>query len=194
VDLAIVRLLNQAQRKLCWEAPVNLTCATSVTVAGQEEYPLPSDYMKLEAVFLATDRKLTPIRVQQRDARENNSKSIFYYIHGANVSRSNAQTINLNPIPDQAYTLKIYYRQMPLAMVSGGQGPEIPVQWHDALPSYALWKTYRRWGRDWANMRDESKAEWEQWLQRARRYATPLQVDVPTRVEDTAGYMYVGGE
>jgi len=149
--------------------------------------------MKLEAVFHDGVCKLTPIRVNQRDARERSGTPTFYYIHGANVSGSNAQTININPVPDAAYTLKIHYRQLPLTMVNGGQGPEIPVQWHDALVSYALWKTYRRWGREWTNMRDEAHAEWEEWLKRARRYSTPHQVDVPTRVEDTAGFMY-GGE
>lgn len=149
--------------------------------------------MKIEGVFIDTKLKAEPFRVTQRDPREQAGKPTGYYMFGANVSNANAQTINFNPVPDAVYEVKIFYRQLPLTMVSGGQGPEVPIQWHDSFVSYVLWKVYRRRGREWAEMRNEAKMEWESWMQKARRYAQQHQTDHPTRVDDTAGYMF-GGE
>lgn len=195
----IVRLLNEGQRKLCWEAPILMTCATASTVASQEQYSLPSDYLKMDTVFIYQTTgnnqklRLTPITARQRDPVKNTGGSYYYYIWGINVSGVNSYYVGLNPIPDSngSSDLEIYYHQLPLTMVDGGQGPEVPTQWQDALISYALWKIYRRAGRDFANMRDEAKAEWTDWLAKARRYVNPLQRDIPTTVDDTAGY-YTG--
>jgi len=175
---------------------VLLTCATRSTVAGQEEYPLPSDYLKIESVVIKPSHKLIPLRVTQRDPTERAGTPQAYYIGGANVSGSAAQVVSLGPIPDTNGTddLLIFYRQLPATMSAGGQAPEVPLQWHDSLISYALWKTYRRWGKGFENFRDEAKQEWEQWMQKARRYTTPQQADVPTRITDTANYLSWGWE
>jgi len=176
-----------------------MTCAVASTVAAQEEYSMPSDYLRMECVFLnrTPDKlKLTPIRVTQRDPRASQGVPERYWIWGLNVSSVNSLTIGLNPVPLAAGTsdLHIYYRQLPLTMVAAGQAPEIPIQWQDALVSYAVWKTYRRRGREWAQMAREAQTEWEEWLKRARRYSNPLMTDVPTQVLDTGGYHTWGGD
>jgi len=48
----IVSFLNQAQRELCWEGDILLSCAVGGTVAGQPTYSLPPDYLRASAVFI----------------------------------------------------------------------------------------------------------------------------------------------
>lgn len=192
-------MLNEAQRIMCFEGKVLMTCATASTVAAQEEYSLPSDFGKMEAVFLYSSttakQKLTPIRVGQRDPLKTQGIPAWYYVWGLNVSSVNAITIGLNPIPSTSGSsdLEIYYRQLPLTMVSGGQAPEVPTQWQDGLTAYAAWKTYQRRGREWQSMARDAQAEWQGWINMAKRYTNPLTTDSPTSSNDSAGYMYWGG-
>lgn len=48
----IIGFLNQAQREICWEGDILLSCAVAGTVAGQPTYSLPPDYLRASAVFI----------------------------------------------------------------------------------------------------------------------------------------------
>lgn len=190
----MIRFLNAAQRALCADGQILLTEETASTVASQETYSVPGDYFKIDAVFLnnmATSQcRLLPMSRQDRDPQNGTGTPRFYYVSGRNVSGSNAYTIGLNPIPDTSGTndLVIYIRQLPLDMVSGGQAPEVIQPWQDALVAYATWKCYRRRGREWLSMAQDAHAEWNEWLQKAKRYVNPLMRDLPYQVYDNGGY------
>lgn len=51
-DTQVLSFLNQSQRELCWEGDILLTCASASTAAGQQTYALPSDYLRVSAVFM----------------------------------------------------------------------------------------------------------------------------------------------
>lgn len=167
-------------------------------MAHQEEYSLPSDYGRLEAVFYYGSQSiiLTPISVSQRNPRRTEGTPSCFYVWGLNVSGANTYAIGLNDIPSTSGTddIEIFYRQLPLTMVTGGQAPEIPIQWQDALPAYAAWKTMQRRGREWAGMAREYQMEWQDWVNKAKKYVNPLQTGFPYRTNDTAGYMYGASE
>ena len=156
---------------------------------------MPSDYYKIDAVFLygatGSQYRLLPISRQDRDATQSTGTPVFYYVSGGNVSGSNSYSIGLNPIPSSSGTndLIIYIRQLPADMVSGGQAPEVIQPWQDALVSYAVWKCYRRRGKDWIAMAQSAQQEWMTWLQKAKRYVNPLMRDLPYQVYDNGGYM-----
>lgn len=166
-------------------------------MASQEQYSIPSDYLKIEAVFIYNTTtghkvKLRPMLVTQRDATKSPGNPSHYYIWGLNVSGVNSYYVGLNPIPSSSGTsdLEIYYRQQPQTMVAGGTAPEILTPWQDGLISFACWKVYRRRGKEWLNAALEAKAEWEDWVSKAKAYINPLQLDWPTEVTDTGGYLY----
>src|SRR5687768_4901584 len=88
-DVQILSFLNQSQRELCVLGNILLTCATTATVAAQEQYPIPSDYAKICAVFIhRTDglkRNLKPGSVHERNPAETQSNDQrWYYIWGIN--------------------------------------------------------------------------------------------------------------
>lgn len=191
----IVRWLNEAQRKLCWEGGILVSAWTASTVAGQEEYSVPSDFVRVRSVTLdqgtsGSQLKLAPIRVEQRDPRKTQGTPLYYFIWGLNVSGNNQPTIGLNPIPSTSGSSDLVLRahQIPADMVSGGQAPEVMYQWQDALSCYGAMRWYERM-KDWTGKRD-CQAEWEDWVRQARSFKNPMGVDTPTSISDTAGYAY----
>lgn len=194
-DAQIVALLNEAQLKICMESYLLMTCATASTVASQESYSIPSDFIKIEAVFIyntSTNVKtrLRPIDLMKRDPTKSTGTPQCYFIWGLNVSSANSFTINLNPIPSTSGSsdLEIYYRQAPLTMVSGGQAPEIPNHFQYALIAYTLWKI---WLRDQspigASLAAIYKREWDEWVHQAQSFINPLTLDMPQTIDDVEG-------
>lgn len=199
-DAQIVALLNEGQTKLCMNSYLLMTCATASTVASQESYSVPSDFIKIEAVFIynttsGQKQRLRPIDLMKRDATKSTGSPQYYYIWGLNVSSVNSFTVNLNPIPSTSGTsdLEIYFRQSPLTMVSGGQAPEVPGHFQYALVAYALWKI---WLRDQSpigtNLAMIYKNEWDQWVADAQSFINPLTLDMPQQIDDAMGMLSSG--
>ena len=195
-DAQIVALLNEGQIKLCMEAYLLLTSATTSTVASQAAYSVPSDFIKIEAVFIyntstGNKRKLRPIDLMRRDPERSTGDPLYYYIWGTNVSSSNSFTVNLQPIPSTSGTsdLEIWFRQRPLTMVSGGQAPEIPEHFQYALPCYAAWKLFQRDQSPLSlSLAGMYKAEWDEWIRSAQAFINPLTLDQPSTIPDVMGY------
>lgn len=195
-DAQIVALLNEAQIKLCMEAYLMMTKETSSTVASQEAYSVPSDFLKIEAVFIyntttGNKRKLRPIDLMRRDPTRSTGDPLYYYIWGLNVSSANSFTVNLQPIPSTSGTsdLEIWIRQSPVAMVSGGAAPEIPEHFQYALPCYAAWKLFQRDQSALSlSLAGMYRAEWNEWVESAKAFINPLTLDQPTTIPDVMGY------
>lgn len=201
-DVQILEFLNQSQRDLCAAGNLLLTCATTATVAGQEEYPIPSDYLKicLVTIYRTDGLKLAlkPISLQQRDpARTQSANQRYYYVWGVNSGGLNRYHIGLtHDVPSTTSLvddLEIHYRQQAAPMISGGTPPEVPEQFQDALIEGALTKIYNRLApRDpakWLPLYDRKLAIWKDWKLEARRYVNPLLFDQPKQIIDTAGYL-----
>lgn len=198
-DAQILSFLNVAQREMAAQSDILLTCATTSTVAGQGEYSVPGDYNKVQAVFLyrttgdLAKLNLYPIGVLDKDPAKAQGTPRFYYVWGLNVSGVNSFTIGLNPIPSVSGTsdLEIFYRQIPATMVSGGQAPEVPVQFQDGLPDGALMQIYERFAAGdsgYMAMADRARSRWGSWIARASSHVSPLTLDRPSMPRDTMGY------
>lgn len=194
-DAQFVRWLNMAQRNLCAEGNILISAWTASTVASQETYTVPSDFLRVLSVFIyntttGTKRKLRAIDLQSRDASKQTGTPAFYYVGGINVSGVNSYMLGLNPIPATTGSsdLELYGRQQPLTMVSGGQAPEIMTPWQDYLIAYAANRCYTRRGPAWGQMADRMWAEWERGIEKAKEFKNPLMEDWPTQIADAAGY------
>lgn len=197
----IIGFLNQAQREICWNGNILLTCASTKCTAGQEEYPLPGDYLKICAVtiYRADGLKvnLKPISVQERDPSSRQSDQQWaYYVWGVNANGANSYHIGLQEIPATTALvddIHIWYRQAPSTMSTGGGAvaPEIPFHFQDCLIEGALLRIYNRLApRDgkWLALYDRKLAVWKGWLTEARRYVNPSGFDQPRQIRDTAMY------
>lgn len=200
-DTQILQFLNQAQREMCWGGNILLTCAATASTAGQEQYPLPSDYLKICAVFMyRTDglkRKLHPVMMQQRNAQKRQSlDQRAFYVWGINVAAAHKYYIGLQDIPSATSLtndIEIYYRQLPLTMTIGGGTvpPEVPDQWQDGLIQGALMRIYSRMctqDSKWLPMFDRKSRVWANWIVESKKYVNPLMLDHPIQIADTMGY------
>ncbi len=191
----MIRWLNIAQRNLCAEGDLMMSSWTTSTVANQEEYSVPTDFLHVSAIFIynttsGAKRKLKPMDIQQRDAGQRTGTPLYYTVWGRNVSGVNSYTLVLNPIPDSSGVndLVMYGRQQPLTMVAGGQAPEIMTPWQDYLIAYAAWASYMRRGPEWQPMADRMWMIWERGLKKAQSWVNPLMDDFPTTITDVMGY------
>jgi hypothetical protein len=195
----ILGFANQAQREICWNGNILLTCASTKCTAGQEEYPVPGDYLKIcsVSIYRADGLKvnLKPISVQERDAANPQSdRQWAYYVWGVNANGVNEYHIGLQEIPATTALvddLHIWYRQAPSTMTLAGVSPEIPDHFQDCLIDGALLRVYGRLApRDakWLALYDRKVASWRAWLLEAKRYVNPLGFDQPRQIRDTAMY------
>lgn len=199
-DTQIIQFLNQAQREMCWRGNILLTCATTTTVLGQEEYPLPTDYLRAACVFIfratGVKRQLKPVSIQSRNPLKTQSTDQrCYYIWGLNSGGLNKYALGLQDIPSEngpSDDLEIFYRQAPLTMASGGTNPEVPDHWQDGLIQGALVRIYSRMctsDTKWLPMLDRKMANWQRWLDESKRYVNPLTLDQPIQIRDTMNYL-----
>lgn len=195
----MVRWLNMAQRGLCAEGNILISAWTASTVASQETYTVPSDFLRVLSVFIyntttGTKRKLRPIDLQSRNPSKPTGTPAFYYVGGINVSGVNSYMLGLNPIPATTGSsdLELYGRQQPLTMIAAGQAPEIMTPWQDYLTAYAAWCVYTRRGPTWTGMADRMWDKWERGIAKAKEFKNPLMEDWPTLIADAAGYGYGG--
>jgi hypothetical protein len=190
-DSMIMNWLNIGQRSLATAGGILYTSETAVTVAGQEQYSVPGDYLRVMAIYLyhttgdKAQKALIPMTVIERDPTLAQGTPDFFYIHGANVSGDNSMVIGLSPIPDTnnaGCNLEIWIRQLPKDMVSGGQGPEAMLQWQDALIHFAAARAFTRLSTadpGKAALADREMAIWETWMKRARKFQSPMALGIP---------------
>lgn len=115
--------------------------ATAATIAGQQEYALPSDFEKLTLLSVSYDgstfvRCLPLNNINQSD--NSNSAMVnfsvaqpFYYII--------KQKLGLNPIPSVSADMgiKMWYAYDPGHMVEDSDEPDIPVRFQSILKYWA---------------------------------------------------------
>lgn len=200
-DVEVLGYLNEAQLTLSTVGNVMCTCAKLDLVAGQEEYSLPTDYLKAETVFYigvnGPSQKLSPIGLIDRDPQQTQGTPSRYYIWGANVSGSNQYTIGLCygvPQVTETQGIDLYYRQKPSIMALASPGPavnpEIDTPWQYAMIDIALMRIYQRLGNSFMPQLQLATANANQWIERAKQHMSPMQFDVPISRRDTGGYTY----
>lgn len=152
-DTQLLNFANIGQRKLSVAAGCIYTTETTTTVAGQEQYDVPGDYLRVMAVYLyhttgdKAQKALWPMSIIDRDPTLAQGTPDRFYVHGANVSGDNKFVVGLQDIPDTnnaGCNLEIWIRQLPKDMVSGGQGPELAIQWQDEVVHFMAARAFTR--------------------------------------------------
>lgn len=147
-------LLNNAQREcqkqLLQSAEDFYTvCVTAVTVANQANYALPSDFikcMRLERLVSgsgdsATYQRLFPITRNEQDVLvEISTGAPYNYI-------INQSTFTLLPVPDDVYTLHLWYAYRVADMSGDSDEPDVPKDYHEYLAILAARDGFLRDGR-----------------------------------------------
>lgn len=142
-DSVLDAVINKAHRNIATVYP-NLdsrAVATTPTVIGLADYPLPVDAFALRAVWDSTSGQKLVKRGERWAAGRNWSDAPrgrpTDYVRYTNL-------IQVWPVPDGIYQLDIYYQQNIADMVADTDIPVIPVPWHDGLVLKARWYYYDR--------------------------------------------------
>lgn len=131
--------LNNAQRetqKQLLQAGQNwyMQCATMTLVVDQQEYVLPSDFLKSHRVEVITSGNIPnetkvmqiPMSVQQQDLLMQNSGP-----PGSFFLKKNR--IVFWPAPDQAYLVRLYYSYGVTDLSADTDVPDVPTEYHEYL-------------------------------------------------------------
>lgn len=130
-----------------------LTCATANTVASQDSYSLPADFLKAHRVELLLAGTITsPPSTQTWTSIEPNTLNEGAYLNFG-ISQPNTFTIGkdcfiLRPIPDAAYTMRLWYSYCVAPMTDDLNVPDVPIQYHEAIAVRAAWDGYLKDQRD----------------------------------------------
>lgn len=114
-------------------------CATASTVASQERYLLPSDFMKLRKLEIitqgsgdtATKRKLEPMDLNQTDQVFVGPDQPWHYFLTKNH-------VHLRPIPQLVQTLEMSYIYRVADIASDSAEPDVPEEYHEFLAVLAV--------------------------------------------------------
>jgi len=125
-----------------------LTCATAPTVAFQNTYALPSDFLqvlRLEYVTqgsgtTASTQKLFEITPNQTDLVTDVQGDPQFYI-------LQKDSFRLVPTPTRVVTMELYYSYYVADMVNGSDVPDAPPQFHEYIAILAARDCYIKDGR-----------------------------------------------
>jgi hypothetical protein len=139
---------------------------------------------------------LKKIVLTQTDPRVTTGTPSRFAVWGLNVSGDNSPAFWLDPVPvaSGSNDLICYGRQLPKALVSGGQGPEVRDRWQDAVVDGAVGLVYRRLSegnRDAAAMASFYDRIWKE-HKSAGLEAITLDIYAPGEAVDTMGYTLGG--
>lgn len=142
--------LNQAVRRVLLDTMCYVTSATMSESAGAGDYTLDSNILRVvgwqwsgtNSLYSVPQRTSVPEILRLRSAAQASSTTYpasFYAVSGSNL-------LMVYPTPAAADTITIYYVPKPTEMSSASHDPSsatyggIPVEYHDAIEFYALWR------------------------------------------------------
>lgn len=115
---------------------------TITTVVGTLAYSLPADCVAVIRIHDSTNErrlfKLDSRREAELMAVSTNGRPQFYL--------RLATTIELHPVPDGIYSIKVYYKSTVTALVTDVSTPVIPQSWHEGIIQRAKYVYYNDQG------------------------------------------------
>lgn len=155
-DADILRSINDAQRRIVARNDSLLEkTATANSVAGQQEYTLPTDLLKFKSMSYKGTAGVSYQIMQGMTLNELN-----LYIDGWDANTSSmgipiiyaihAGKFLVYPIPQDAITsaFKIYYCRKPADVVNDGDTLDLPELYHDTIVDLVLQDAYEM-DEDW---------------------------------------------
>jgi hypothetical protein len=147
---------------------------TTLTVANQADYVLPTDFFvenRLELVLSGTGvneniQPIKPITTNQKDLYPTG-------IGTPSVYSIKKDRVTLFPIPSQQWTLRLFYSPSVTDMASDADTPDIPAQFQEMVPIVAAFNGFIKDDRAPSNL-----------LVKAKEYDTLLKTMAQERTQD----------
>jgi hypothetical protein len=189
--------LNNAQRevqKQLLQAGENwyAIAATTSTIASQDTYSLPSDFLKMHRLEILTQGPPGPTEVSVPldpvTLNESNMITLGPSTPGSYYIKKNC--LVLRPYPDLVYTMRATYSYLVTDMTDPTQSPDIPLQYQEYLAVLAVLDGLYRDQRDPTNFMGKK----QYYLDLMKQDAQSRRQDKPRMVVTTSdsgwGYLY----
>ena len=163
----IIRYINNTYFELFGEVPYNFFEKTfKYETIDSGEMELPKDFQSVIKIVVEKDKMKMPMKYLDPEkyfAAYEGQKVYRYTIIGDEVHYYLPDTFNCdhnNNIPDEFYTIKLYYLAKPAKLVNNSDVPLLPSEYQDILVLGAKAQAERRRGNyDFAQIYDNQKAE-----------------------------------
>lgn len=133
-DEEITRWINEANNELTEKAKVEAAPYTFTTTANTSNYSLPSDLYQIKLIKI-NDNKIYPASVDVL-----NSSVIGFPIYYVVFNNQ----LYFYPIPDDTYTVRLYYYKKANQLVNTTDVPVLPERYHYLLKLYAISQAKRK--------------------------------------------------
>ncbi len=153
-----------------------LRTVSTVTVYGQSDYVLPSDFKKLNRLELVVSgtglaenrQMLVPTTLNQLMLVGPRPGTPLQYVLKKN-------RITLDPVPDNTYTLRLYYSNLPVDMTLDTDVPGVPGEYHEYVAVLAAMDGYVKDDR----IPDNISMKRDRYLMLMKQEAEDRKIDVP---------------
>lgn len=149
-DDDIIRWINDAQDHIA-STNEDLLQETSLVnlVAGQQDYPLPTDLLTLSSVSIKTATmtsfvQIKGLPIQQFNELVNGWDGNYFGTGTSYAYTSYKSSIRLLPIPAENVTngLKFFYNRLPVEVASPVGTLDLPRSYHNAIVNFCLQQAY----------------------------------------------------
>lgn len=141
-DVELKRWINRAHYDLIEVAGIESATSQSITTAsGTESYALATDVGLVEQVELVDTANATlftllrPLSIERRDTEGKGKPAGYYVLEGK---------LYVVPLPDDVYTLRVWYTRAGVTLVNDADVPIIPARYHDLLTLFAVSQAKRK--------------------------------------------------
>ena len=166
-DNRIIRYINNTYFELFGEVPYSFFEKTfKYETIDSGEMELPKDFQSVLKIVVEKDEMKMPLKYLDPEkyfGAYEAQKVYRYTIIGNEVHYYLPDTFNCdhnNQVPDEFYTIKLYYLAKPVKLVNSTDKPLLPSEYQDILILGAKAQAERRRGNfDFAQIYDNQKAE-----------------------------------
>lgn len=146
-DADIIRFINDVVKEIAVQNDLMQATGTMNSVAGQNSYALPTDFLSLKSIYY-NNMKVKPLKrteydeyIIESDPDETQQGTPFIYTRwGTNFI--------LYPKPDSVKVIKLFYQQRPVDVASLTDVIPLPTEYHLRVVEYCLQQAYQT-DEDW---------------------------------------------
>jgi len=125
-----------------------MTCSTASTVANQNIYALPDDFIQVLRLDYITQGSGTTAETQKLQEITPNQADLVTDVQGdPQFYILQKDSVRLVPTPQRVLTLHLYYSYAVADLVSGSETPDVPTMFQEYIPILAARDCYIKDGR-----------------------------------------------
>jgi len=189
-DAELLALANRAERDFVQKTRCLDDKAYLSTTAGQQDYPLPSNWLSAQAVFCNVSATSTPqwVRVsainleKETQMNENFNSSDTTLRSTPNRYWLLGQSINFDPIPNVGSSnILMFFKSKPIPMVFTTDSINIDDSLSEAINNFILWKSWKKEQED--GKAAEYKDLYDESVRQGHRYVKKTAGDERKRLD-----------